>query len=137
MNFFLLLLSKIPFIKQQCVVYLSQSEINVINLKNNQSITEVRTHIHPRTLISDPFAYQNQLAHIFKKLFPSFSILSEVIVCLNGLNAGEYTVIERRSIAEFTKSAGIVRSVYLTSIDVTTETAKKLLRGEKIDGLIQ
>ena len=137
MNFFLLLLSNIPFIKQQCVVYLSQSEIKVTNLKTGQSITEVRNNIHPRTLISDPLAYQNQFSQIFKKLFPSFSIFSDVTVCLSGLDAGGYTVIERRSVVEFTKSAGIVRSVYLTSFDVTAETAKKILCGEKIDGLIQ
>nr|WP_321269662.1 hypothetical protein [uncultured Tolumonas sp.] len=137
MNLFLVLLSNIPFIKQQCVVYLAQNEIKVTNLKTDKSITEVRSNSHPRTLISDPIAYQNQLSQIFKKLFPGFSIFSEIIVCLNGLNEGDYTALEQRSLVEFTKSAGIVRSVFLTTFDVMPETARKLFRGEKMDGLIQ
>ncbi|MDX1279652.1 hypothetical protein [Shewanella colwelliana] len=121
-----LLISKIPYFRQACVITFSPHQVIGENIRTGERCCFPRSSKHPRTLAGDFFSLEEELKKAISELVPRKWIKSKILICLDGLNEGGYTNIEKRAFREAGMGTGAME-VYLSDQIISHSQAFELL----------
>lgn len=112
----LLMLLKLMGLKNQGLLIISPMEFVLSDMNSDRNETKSRVSVHPRSIVGDFFKVETELKSLMKSVFSKHWLYTEVLICLEGLNEGDYTTIELRAVRELIYGAGG------TSIDISERT---------------
>jgi hypothetical protein len=122
------LLSLIPFLRQQCVIYVSERQIRALDINNGSSEALAREERHPRTLTGNFNVLEREFRTVVGALFPRRWIKSDILICLSGKDEGGYTDIEKRVFRGAAFAAG-AKGVVIATQEVGPGKAKEVFQG--------
>ncbi|TLU67183.1 hypothetical protein FE810_02545 [Thalassotalea litorea] len=120
------LISKLPILKQAYQIKLSPYELTGENLITRKVLTIKRSSTHPRSLAGDFFDLEKDIKQVMQGLAFRSWVKPSVLICLEGLDEGGYTNIEKTGIKEATMGAGAM-DVYLAEQPIDYSTAYEVL----------
>ena len=123
------LLSRIPGLKQQGVVYVSDKHLKATNTNTKETATLARRDNHPRSLINDFGVVEQEFIDVLSQIFKHKWIRSDLLICLLGKNDGGYTSIEKRAFREVGYGAG-AKNVFLAEKEISPHIAAELFHGK-------
>jgi len=123
------LLSRIPGLRQQAVVYVTERELRAKNTNTGATATLPRRENHPRSLISDFALVEQEVIDVLGKIFRHKWIRSDLLICLIGKDDGGYTSIEKRAFREVGLGAG-AKQVFLAKKEISPHLATDLFKGK-------
>lgn len=126
------LLSSIPGLRQQAVVYVTETQIKAKNTNTGATATLPRRENHPRSLINDFALVEQEFIDVLGKIFPHKWIQSDLLICMIGKNDGGYTSIERRAFRDVGRGAG-AKQVFLAEKEISPHMATDLFKGRLHD----
>lgn len=113
-------------LKQAYQMKLSPYELTGENLITRKVSTIKRRSTHPRTLAGDYFHLEQDIKQVMQNLTVRKWVKPNVLICLEGLDEGGYTGIEKRCIKEAAIGAGAI-DIYLAEQVIDYTTAYDLL----------
>lgn len=127
------LLSSIPQLKRACVITFTPKQVSGENLISADKCIFPRLTTHPRTLAGDFLLMEREVGKVFEELKLGKWLKPRVLVCLDGLNDGGYTGIEKRAFKEACYGAGAL-AVYLAEQPIAHSVAVRLLIDGRLEG---
>lgn len=130
------LLSSFPPLRQQAIVSVTPTTLKAKNVRSLKESSIDRTGSHPRTLVGDWFVLVEDMETVLRNIFDRRWVRSDLLICLNGIDEGGYTEIERRAFREAAQAAG-AKSIYLSEQGIPVRTAIQLFDGsvEKVPSM--
>ncbi|WNC72027.1 hypothetical protein RGQ13_18190 [Thalassotalea psychrophila] len=126
-------ISKLPMFKQAFQIKVSPHELTGENLITRKVLSIRRSSSHPRSLTGDFFELERDIKKVMQQLTVRRWVKANVLICLEGLDEGGYTNVEKRAFKEAVMGAGAM-DVYLAekAIDFTT-AYDVLVKGKTIE----